>query len=251
LSYSLFVIEDSVVDFNVALRPKTAPTGDVTRMSDVEAHIAPATSYDGQVLPVRGPPSTAAGQLKTAGRSWRLAGALALSDAACGAASVLVASGVAAFIGIAPASSLRDFVIQESATILPLLVCLSVLLGVYGGSTKSRLERFRLRATANLAFIFSGTLLWAQASIAIALGVVPLAGLISLVLGTWMDLLLRSAFWRSHSGAPTAILGTGSKSQILARLLSADPTFGLRPIGFVADGQQQNIDLAASELGAA
>ncbi len=219
-------------------------------MSDVEACIAPATSYDGQALPVRPTSSAMARQIKRAGSGWRLAWALVLSDAACGAAGILVASAVAEFIGIAPFSSLRDFVAQESAAILPLLVGLSVLLGVYGGTTKSQLERFRLRATANLAFIFSGTLLWAQASIAIALGVVPLAGLISLVLGTWMDLLLRSAFWRSHPGAPTAILGTGSKSQFLANLLSADPTLGLRPIGFVADGQQQSIDLAGTDKSA-
>jgi lipopolysaccharide/colanic/teichoic acid biosynthesis glycosyltransferase len=207
-------------------------------MSDVEARLASAA---GQALPVRRASAATGRPIKAAGNGWRLTGALVVSDAACGAVGILMASGVAELIGIARFPPLPDFVAQEIAAILPLLVGLSILLGVYGGTTMSQLERFRRRATANATFIFSGTLLWAQKDIAIALGVVPLAGLVSLVLGTWMDLLLRSAFWRSHSGAPTAILGTGSKSQFLAGLLSADPTLGLRPIGFVADGQQQSI----------
>src|SRR5262249_32687260 len=87
----------------------------------------------------------------------------------------------------------------------------------------------------------------AKESIAIALVIAPLAGLTSLVLGTWMDLLLRSAFWRLNAGAPTIILGTGVKSRFLAQLLSKDRTMGLRPVGFIADRQEESFDRAGDE----
>jgi lipopolysaccharide/colanic/teichoic acid biosynthesis glycosyltransferase len=88
-----------------------------------------------------------------------------------------------------------------------------------------------------------------RANTVVALGIVPLAGLVALVLGTWLDLFLRSAFWKSNAGAPTAILGAGAKSQFLARLLNKDATLGLRPIGYILEGQGQTID-RSNEAGA-
>jgi Undecaprenyl-phosphate galactose phosphotransferase WbaP len=207
-------------------------------MSDVEAPIAP-TSSDSLALPVRVGALGVEERIRRPGKGWSLTAALLLADAACGAFGILTLSGVAGLTGIASFSSLQDFVYAEIPAILPLLVGVSILLGVYGGSTSSQLERFRRRATAILIFIFAGTLLAARTNTAIALEIVPLAGLVSLVLGTWMDLLLRSAFWKSNAGAPTAILGTGSKSQFLAQLLSKDHTLGLKPIGYIPDGQEQ------------
>src|SRR6185437_11797721 len=146
-------------------------------------------------------------------------------------------------------SSLRDTLIDEVPAILLLLVGVSVLLGVYGNGTSSQLERFRRRTTAILTFVFAGTLLSMRANTVVALGIVPLAGLVALVLGTWLDLFLRSAFWKSNAGAPTAILGAGAKSQFLARLLNKDATLGLRPIGYILEGQGQTID-RSNEAGA-
>ena len=209
-------------------------------MSDVEARIATASSYDGHALPVR----KALPEIGVAANGWLLTTALLAGDAVCGAVGVIIASGVADLTGIAPFPSFRDLVIKEISAIVPLLVGVGILLGLYGRSTRSQLERFRRRVTATLTFIFAGTLLWAQESVAVALGVVPLAGLVSLVLGTWLELLLRSAFWLVHPGTPTAILGTSSRSRSLAQLLSTNPGLGLRPVGYIADEEQESLERA-------
>jgi lipopolysaccharide/colanic/teichoic acid biosynthesis glycosyltransferase len=168
-----------------------------------------------------------------------------LADASCGAFGLLLTGATTWLLGLASFESLRDTAHAELPAILLLLVGVGVLLGVYGDGTCSQLERFRRRATAILTFIFAGGLLALRGNTVVALAIVPLAGLIALVLGTWLDLILRSAFWKVNAGAPTAILGTGSKSQFLAQLLGKDPTLGLRPIGYIPDGQGQSIDRAS------
>ena len=209
-----------------------------------EVRIAPSSS-DGLVLPAGGALLGTERKVRPPGKKWLLTVALLLADASCGAFGFLLVSAVAWLLGIASFASLRDTAHEELPAILLLLVGVGVLLGVYGDGTSSQLERFRRRATAILTFIFAGGLLTLRGSTVIALGIVPLAGLIALVLGTWLDLILRSAFWKANAGAPTAILGMGPKSQFLAQLLSKDLTLGLRPIGYIPDGQAQSIDRAS------
>jgi Undecaprenyl-phosphate galactose phosphotransferase WbaP len=202
-------------------------------------------SRDGLALPAASASLSVARKIRPPGRKWLLTSALLLGDASCGAFGFLMVSAIAWSLGIASFSSLRDAAHDELPVILLLLIGVSILMGVYGGGTSSQLERFRRRATAILTFIFAGSLLSVRGNAVIALGIVPLAGLVALVLGTWLDLILRAAFWKANAGAPTAILGTGSKSQFLAQLLGKDSTLGLRPIGYIPDGQEQRIDLAS------
>src|SRR5260370_35631127 len=213
------------------------PIGEVMRMSDVEARIATASAQDGEALQVR----EASSGIGVAAGGGLLIASLLAADAVCGVVGLILASGVAELVGIAPFPSLRVRGVRQISANLPLLVGVGILLGVYGRSTGSQLERFRRRVTATLTFIFAATLLWAQESVAAALGVVPLAGLVSLVLGTWMELLLRSALWRVYPGTPTAILGAGSASRSLAQLLSTNPGLGLRPFCYISDAQQKDI----------
>ena len=208
-----------------------------------EVRIAPS-SNDGLPLPVDGRSIGVERRIRQPRRSWLLTAALLLADAFCGALALVGVSLLAWLIGAASFSSLRDMLIDESPAILLLLVGVSVLLRVYGGGTSSQLERFRRRTTAILTFVFAGSLLSLRANTVVALGIVPLAGLVALVLGTWLDLLLRTAFWKANAGVPTAILGAGAKSQFLAQLLNKDATLGLRPIGYILEGQDRTIDLA-------
>jgi len=209
----------------------------------------PPSSDDGMALPAAGSSIGVERRIRPPRRSWLLTAALLLGDAACGAVALVGVSLLAWLFGTASFSSLRDTLIDEVPAILLLLVGVSVLLGVYGNGTSSQLERFRRRTTAILTFVFAGTLLSMRANTVVALGIVPLAGLVALVLGTWLDLFLRSALWKSNAGAPTAILGAGAKSQFLARLLNKDATLGLRPIGYILEGQGQTID-RSNEAGA-
>ena len=172
----------------------------------------PPSSDDGMALPAAGSSIGVERRIRPPRRSWLLTAALLLGDAACGAVALVGVSLLAWLFGTASFSSLRDTLIDEVPAILLLLVGVSVLLGVYGNGTSSQLERFRRRTTAILTFVFAGTLLSMRANTVVALGIVPLAGLVALVLGTWLDLFLRSAFWKSNAGAPTAILGAGAKS---------------------------------------
>jgi exopolysaccharide biosynthesis polyprenyl glycosylphosphotransferase len=206
-----------------------------------EVRISPS-SHDGLGFPASDGSISVERTIRQPRRGWLLTAALLLGDAACGALSLVGASLLACLFGTASFSSLRETLVDEAPAILLLLVGVSVLLGVYGAGTSSQLERFRRRTTAILTFVFAGTLLSMRANIVVALGIVPLAGLVALVLGTWLDLFLRSAFWKSNAGVPTAILGTGAKSQFLAQLLNKDATLGLRPIGYIFDGQAQTID---------
>ena len=144
----------------------------------------PPSSDDGMALPAAGSSIGVERRIRPPRRSWLLTAALLLGDAACGAVALVGVSLLAWLFGTASFSSLRDTLIDEVPAILLLLVGVSVLLGVYGNGTSSQLERFRRRTTAILTFVFAGTLLSMRANTVVALGIVPLAGLVALVLGT-------------------------------------------------------------------
>ena len=196
-------------------------------MSDVEARVVDTLpSPDGGPFLLRGaarsgPPAAA----------WigRLAG-----DIACGALAVAVATVIANMAGLAHQIDLATQLRTQAPVTLALLIGTCCLLGVYRSSTRSPMERFRLRTTATLLFVFTGTLMWAREGLSAELVVVPLAGMIALVLGSWIEHMVNAR--PAQSGARTAILGTGANSQTLARLLMSEPAWGLRPIGFIDDG---------------
>ena len=68
----------------------------------------------------------------------------------------------------------------------------------------------------------------------------PVAGMIALVLASWIELVVST--WLGHPGAPTAILGAGPASRTLARLLLAQPAWGLKPVGFIADSPSRGAE---------
>jgi len=209
-----------------------------------EVRITPSSS-DGLVLPASGALLGVERKARPPGKTWHLTAALLLADVSCAAFGLLLVSAAAELLGVASLASLRGAALDELPALLLLLVGIGVLLGVYADGTSSQLERFRRRATATLTFIFAGGLLTVRGNTVIGLGIVPLAGVVALVLGTWLDMLLRAAFWKANAGAPTAILGMDPKSQFLAQLLGKDRTLGLRPIGYIPDGQVQSIDRAS------
>ena len=135
------------------------------------------------------------------------------------------------------------------ATLL-LLIGMCGLLGLYRSSTKSLMERFRLRATATLLFVFAGMLMWVREGPSVELVIMPLVGAVALVLGSWIEHLINARLRRSGVwGAPTAILGAGANSRTFARLLMSQPTWGLRPVGFIDDGVRDGDDANAAAPG--
>lgn len=121
--------------------------------------------------------------------------------------------------------------------LLLLLLGINCSLGLYRSNIRSPMERFRLRATATLLFVFAGMLMWIREGPSVELAIVPVIGMIAPVLGLWTEhlagaLLVKSGLHR----APTAIVGTGASSRALARLLLSRPACGLHPIGFIDDG---------------
>ncbi|WP_197033511.1 sugar transferase [Bradyrhizobium sp. URHD0069] len=121
--------------------------------------------------------------------------------------------------------------------LLLLLIGINCSLGLYRSNIRSPMERFRLRATATLLFIFAGMLMWVREGPSVELAIVPLVGALALVLGLWTEHLIGARLARSDVySAPTAILGAGASSRALARLLLSHPDCGLRPIGFIDDG---------------
>jgi Undecaprenyl-phosphate galactose phosphotransferase WbaP len=125
----------------------------------------------------------------------------------------------------------------QAGLLLVLLLGINCSLGLYRSNIRNPLERFRLRVTATLLFVFAGMLMWIRAGSLLELAIVPVVGTIAPVIGLWTEHLVRALLARSGVySAPVVILGTGAGRQALARLLRDRPGFGLRPIGFIEDG---------------
>lgn len=131
----------------------------------------------------------------------------------------------------------------QMCLLLLLLLGINCSLGLYRSNIRNPMERFRLRATATLLFVFAGMLMWIRQGPLVELAVVPVVGAIALVFGLWIEHLIGGPLVRSGMfRAPAAILGTGASSRALARLLLNHPGCGLRPIGFIDDGTRFDDD---------
>ncbi|XIA64450.1 nucleoside-diphosphate sugar epimerase/dehydratase [Bradyrhizobium sp. TZ2] len=131
---------------------------------------------------------------------------------------------------------------MQMCLLLWLLLGINCSLGLYRSNIRSPMERFRLRVTATLLFVFAGMLMWIREGPLVELAVVPVVGVIALVFGLWVEHLIgvpvaKSGIFRT----PTVILGTGARSRSLARLLLSHSACGLRPIGFIDDGIRSDV----------
>jgi len=119
-----------------------------------------------------------------------------------------------------------------------LLIGIGGMLGLYIGNMRTPMERFRLRATVTMLFVFTGLVMVARDGLSLELAVVPVAGALALVLGSWAEHLVKA--WSGAPEAPTIILGTGPASRNFARLLKSEPSWGLKPIGFIDHIEDQD-----------
>lgn len=204
-------------------------------MSNIDAQLVQTlSSPDSGQFPLDASAGGVASAARWNRRHVLLEAGLVAGDIACGAIAVGMAASLVNVAGLAyPIDLATELQIHGPAT-LALLIGIHALLGLYRSSTKSPMERFRLRGTATLLFVFAGTLMWGREGLSVELMFVPIAGLVSLVLGSWIDHLINMRLGRTI--APAAILGVGANSQTLARLLMSQPTWGLRPVGFIDDG---------------
>lgn len=132
---------------------------------------------------------------------------------------------------------------DQGYLMLPLVIPVFFLVGLYSGCGPSPYERFRLRVIGVAALIALDLLIEGRPN---GLGGQPLAiGLCDaisvLILGHYVEtmfraLLIRFGLW----GAPAAVVGCGEDSRKLARLLLQDPSIGLRPIGFILTSRDQD-----------
>ena len=81
---------------------------------------------------------------------------------------------------------------MQMCVLLLLLIGITVCSASIGPSTKSLMERFRLRATATLLFVFAGMLMWVREGPSVELAIVPLVGAIAFVLGSWIEHLINA-----------------------------------------------------------
>src|SRR5262245_3458572 len=170
-------------------------------------------------------------------RHQRFAAALFAGDLVSCAIAVVAAVAIVNMAWPAHHIGLVGRIQAQMGVLLLLLLGISGALGLYRSNIKSPMERFRLRATATLLFVFTGILMWIREGLSVELAIVPLVGAIALVLGLWIEHMIGARLVKSGVfRAPTAILGTGPSSRALARLLLGHPASGLRPIGFIDDG---------------
>jgi Undecaprenyl-phosphate galactose phosphotransferase WbaP len=220
-------------------------------MSNVEARVAQTLSPpDGGPLRLRGAARSGALAAQWNRRRRLFAAGLLAGDLVAGAVAIVVAGVIMNMAGPTGRVGLTDWLLMEMPATLLLLIGMCGLLGLYRSSTKSLMERFRLRATATLLFVFAGMLMWVRQGPSVELAIMPLVGTIALVLGSWIEHLITARLGRSGVwGAPTAILGAGANSRTFARLLMSQPTWGLRPVGFIDDGVRDgdNADEAVPE----
>lgn len=157
------------------------------------------------------------------------------------AAGDIFAGGLAAVsaIGFANIAGLNIDVQVFLPMSLSLLVGTSWLLGLYRPSSRSSIERFRLRLMVLSLFVLTGILSWARDGSSAEIVLLPAAGMMALVLASWIELVIST--WLGYPGSPTAILGAGPVSRTLAGLLLAQPAWGLKPVGFIAEGPSRDI----------
>jgi len=207
-------------------------------MPNVEAPLANTFSpVDGRPLRFR---RTARSETETAQRIRRrrlFVASFFFGDLVAAAIAISVAAAIVHVAGLDGQIGLAERLRTEMPTTLLLLIGMCCLLGLYRSSTRSLMERFRLRATATLLFVFAETLIWIREGPSIQLVIMPLAGMIALVLGSWSEHLINARLGQSGVwGAPAAILGVGSNSRSFARLLVSHSAWGLRPVGFIDNG---------------
>lgn len=204
-------------------------------MSNVDAQLVQTLSpADSGQFPLDASTRGVASATRWTRRYVLLEAGLLAGDIACGAIAVAMAASFVNVAGLAhPIALATELQIHGPAT-LALLIGIHALLGLYRSSARSPMERFRLRGTATLLFVFAGTLMWGREGLSAELVFVPIAGLVSLVLGSWIDHLINMRLGRTIT--PAAILGVGANSQMLARLLINQPAWGLWPVGFIDDG---------------
>jgi Undecaprenyl-phosphate galactose phosphotransferase WbaP len=206
-------------------------------MSNFEARVRTLPPPGGTPFGLGGGTRHGGDAAKTNRRHQRFAAALFAGDAVSGAIAVVAAAVIVNLVWPADHIGVAGRIQTQMGILLLLLLGISGALGLYRSNIKSPMERFRLRATATLLFVFTGILMWIREGLSIELAVVPLVGAIALVLGLWIEHMIGARLVKSGVfRAPTAVLGTGASSRALAHLLLTHPASGLRPIGFIDDG---------------
>jgi exopolysaccharide biosynthesis polyprenyl glycosylphosphotransferase len=214
-------------------------------MSNVDARLAHS------VLPPDGGPFRLHGVARNGPRAADgirhrrfLAAGLFAGDVVSGVTAILVAALIVTLAAPAEQISLADWLRMQMPVTLLLLIGICSLLGVYRSTTKSPMERFPLRVTATLLFVFTGMLIGAREEAPLELAIMPLIGATALVLSSWIEHLINA--WLGGAGGTwsmsTAVLGTGANSRAFARLLMSQPAWGLRPVGFIDDGVHDGAD---------
>ncbi|HTO63036.1 MAG TPA: sugar transferase [Bradyrhizobium sp.] len=210
-------------------------------MSNVEARVAhtlppPGSPPFGASSGLR--PGSAGGRAR---RQWSFTATILAAEIVSGSLSVAAAAVIVIVCSRADWFGLIGRIQMQMSILLLLLLGISGALGLYRSNITNPLERFRVRLTAMMLFVFAGTLLWIRQGPLLELAVVPLVGAIALVLGLWGEHVVRARLMQ-RSLAPTAILGIGASSRVMARLLLTHPGCGLLPVGFIDDGTCHEID---------
>ena len=141
-------------------------------MSNVEARLGPVAPPSGQGPPfglrdrvVRTPPAE---ERSRSGRFPTLR--LLLGDIVSGTIAITIAVSTVVAIWPDVRSGFADWLWSEMFVMLPLLIGISAILGVYRPSTKNLMERFRNRAVATLLFMLAAAVMCARDGFSVEIG---------------------------------------------------------------------------------
>src|SRR5690349_396333 len=149
-------------------------------MANIDARLVPTP-------PPRGDPFGVGGQARRIGK-WagrRLLGpAMFAGDLVSGALAIAAAAAIvtAAAGEVGVASRMQ----AQAGLLLLLLLGINCALGLYRSNLRNPMELFRLRMAATMLFVFAGALMWIRTGPSVELAIVPLAGMLASVLGSWV-----------------------------------------------------------------
>src|SRR5262245_30636942 len=129
--------------------------------------------------PPRGKPFGVGGETRPSENGIRrllLAAVLFAGDLVSGATTIVAAVIIAAAAG---EMDLVGRMQAQAGLLLLLLLGINCSLGLYRPNVSSPMERFRLRVSATLLFVFAGMLMWIRTGSWVELAVVPMVGAIA------------------------------------------------------------------------
>jgi Undecaprenyl-phosphate galactose phosphotransferase WbaP len=171
-----------------------------------------------------------------------VAATLAFGDVVAAIAAVSLSRALIGMTGVQP--------LGPKHLLIAFLIVTFFCVGLYTGYGPSPYERFRLRTMAIVGFVAIELMVGVPNG---QLGLLLVTGLSDalnlLIFGHYVEAMIRTLLIHLDLwGASAALVGCGDNNRKLAQLLVLQPSFGLRPIGFIETSRDRDLHNAALPL---